>query len=374
MREGSVHEAIAEASDVDVASLVQRLWEARGYETAIEFSGPDVRVEATGETAEGATRAVRTWVNADGASERQLRVFASACDRDGAEPHVVAVGGGVDPGAVPRGVPTYDASGLAVELREAGVELGGATEASATDWLGDPVEGTDGGSDGVDVRGDGVDGDDGTDAGDGDGETEEIDRREAVKTVGRYVAVGFVGYVAVERLSDYVRSTPAVRTAVRREVADLRARLPTVEVPFDPPAVTNGSRVEGAVPESGPESATAGERPANATRIPYHELAADPASFAGTAVRYAGRVDDVHEGRESFRIRLEVAPTAADEWTDEVVCRWEAGALFGDSMSVHLLRDERVTVWGVVRGATEPNRYERVLPVVEAVAVDRAAE
>ncbi|RYJ14679.1 hypothetical protein ELS19_12440 [Halogeometricum borinquense] len=353
MSEGSIHEVISNASAVDVASLVQRLWEERGYETTLTFSGPDIHVEAVGETDEGATRTVRTWVDADGATERQLRVFVNACDRDEVEPHVVAAKTGLNSGVIPPGIATFDASGLAVELREAGVEPEDdetTEEEQETDWLGEPVDG------------------DGDDADDDEEETEEIDRREAVKTVASYVLVGLGSYLAVERLSDYVQSSPEARAAIRRHMTDLRGRLPRMDVSFDP-NVTNQTRMNEAMPSR--QSASGGDRPANATRIPYHELAADTAAFSGDAVRYEGTVDSVKEREETFQIDLLVAETEADEWTDAVACRWEIGTLFDDSMSVRLLENETVTVWGVVRGKTRATRYERALPLIETLDITR---
>lgn len=138
MREGSAHEAIAGMSDVAVASLVQRLWESRNYEATLGFSGPNPHVEAVGATPEGTTRTVRTRVVAGGTTARDLRVFAARCDRDGVEPHVVALRSSIGYDIAPIGVAVFDAAGLAVELREAGVDVG-TDDASVpeTDWFGD---------------------------------------------------------------------------------------------------------------------------------------------------------------------------------------------------------------------------------------------
>lgn len=356
MREGSVQRLIASASDVEVASIVQRVWEARGYETDVRFSGPDVHVEAVGETPEGATRTVRTRVVVGGTDERDLRAFLSSCERDGVEPQVVAVRGRIDPGIVPPGVAVDDAAGLAVDVRETGVELetGGESDSEPereTDWFGDPVDDRDGTDD---------------DEADADDEA-EVTRRDALETVGVYVCVGLGGYLAVERLSDLVRSSPEFRADVRRRVADLRGRLPRVDLPDVGVDFGAESRLEGEVP--GGDTASGGTRPENATRVPYHELAADPSAFAGDAVRYEGTVEAVTERDATFEIRLAVAATAADEWTDALVCRWSKGDLFGDAVSVHLLERDDVAVWGVVRGATEGSRYERSVPLVAATDV-----
>lgn len=159
-------------------------------------------------------------------------------------------------------------------------------------------------------------GDEDEEGGDDEEEAEAIDRREAVTTVGRYLLVGLGGYLAVERLSDFVRESPAVRAAVRRRVEAVRARVPDVSASFDFGG-TDRSRVEGALPSQ--RSATGGTRPEDARRVPYHELAADPESFVGTAVEYGGTVDDLRERRTTYELTLRVTPTADDEWTDAVV-------------------------------------------------------
>jgi len=57
---------VSDRSDVELAAVFERVWGARGYETRVRFRGPDVPVEATGKTPEGAKRDLRLRITTTG--------------------------------------------------------------------------------------------------------------------------------------------------------------------------------------------------------------------------------------------------------------------------------------------------------------------
>ncbi|SFG56249.1 hypothetical protein SAMN04488063_2425 [Halopelagius inordinatus] len=371
MNETSLREILDRRPDREGARVVRRMWEARGYETAIRFSGPDLYVEARGRTDDGASRRIRSWISAGGRIDRRrMRVFADACERDGVEPHVVTLGPAeIDDDAHVPSVWEFDAARLAVEVREAGVESAvralesdsdPETETETVeDWFGDPVE---------ESESDGDDGerDEGDDDADGD-EEEQLTRRDAVRIAGKYVVGGLVTYLFVEGLSDAVRASPELRRAVRERAAPLRNRLPTIPAGGVGSPSASGGDATARTPTYG--NPTSGRRVENATAIPYDELAADPESRAGHAVRYDGTVRRTVEGVTERGIRLAVTRGPNGTWVDDVACRWPSGRLYEDAVQFRLLDGERVQVWGTVRGATEATRTERSIPLVEVVGI-----
>ncbi|RDZ44726.1 hypothetical protein C5B91_09845 [Haloferax sp. Atlit-10N] len=336
---------VSDRTDVELAAVFERVWEARGYETRVRFRGPDVHVEAAGETPEGATRELRIWITTTGTvTADKTSAFVRRCERAGIEPYVAAVGGGrVAPDAHRRGLVVLDAPALAVEIRETGVEsfvrdLAAREEPAATNWLGERIEGR------------GGDGDDGTegerDEAEGD-EADRLTRREALKKAGTYVAGGLVTYLAVERVSDVVQQSPELRAAVARHAVWVDDRLPDVALPT----------VEWSLPTPQPLSeestlpnrTTAVATPTNATTIPYGDLRTNPESYAGTTVTYTGRVEETME-RDEVRLALVAVEDDRGRLSGDVVARWPTGRFFDGDIGFRLLADERVRLWGVVAG------------------------
>lgn len=366
----SLREMLDRRPDTEAGRVVRRIWEARGYEAAVRFSGPDLYVEARGTTDDGASRRVRAWVSSAGRIDRRgMRAFANACERDGVEPHVVTLGTAeIDDDAHLPSVWEFDAARLAVEVREAGVESvvrafesESASEAEAAeDWFGDPVDESDG-DDGRDWGEDGADGDEG----------ERLTRRDAARIAGRYAIGGLTTYLFVEGLSDAVRASPELRRTVRETTSSIQKHVPAMPAGGAESASASASASAGDATARTPDygDPTSGRRVENATAIPYDELAADPEARAGSNVRYEGTVKRTVEGATDRGLRLAVTPGPNGTWGDEIACRWPTGRLYEDAMRFRLLEGERVRVWGVVRGATEATRIERSIPLVEVVGI-----
>ncbi|MDS0240705.1 MULTISPECIES: hypothetical protein [unclassified Haloferax] len=345
----SLTSVVSDRSDVELAAVFERVWGARGYETRVRFRGPDVHVEATGETPEGAKHDLRIWITTTGTvTADKASAFVRRCERAGIEPYVAAVGGGrVASDAHRPGLVVLDAPAIAVEIREAGVESfvrDLAAGASGAGGDGDS-EALDSESEGDDPEADGAD---------------RLTRREALKKAGTYVAGGLVTYLAAERVSDVVQQSPELRAAVARRAAWLDARLPDVRLPT----------VEWSLPTPQPLSeestlpnrTTAVATPANATAIPYADLRTNPESFTGTAVTYTGRVEETME-RDEIRLALVAVEDDRGRLSGDVVARWPTGRFFHDDIGFRLLADERVRLWGVVAGEGSISggvRYPRI--------------
>ncbi|RDI72283.1 hypothetical protein [Halopelagius longus] len=357
----SLREMLDRRPDTEAGRVVRRIWLARGYEAAVRFSGPDLYVEARGRTDEGATRRIRAWVSSEGTIDRRrMRAFVNACERDDAEPHVVTLGTAqiADDAHLP-GVWEFDASRLAVEVRDAGVEAAvraleaeaesTAEEDASENWFGEPVE------------------DDGDSEDDDETDEEELTRRDAARITGKYVVGGLVTYLFVESLSDAVRASPELRRTVREATTPLWSHVPAM--PSGEGASDGGGGVGTGTGTPDYGNPTSGERVENATAIPYDELAADAAANAGRNVRYEGVVRSTVEGVTERGVRLAVTPGPNGSWSDEIACRWPSGRLYEDAVRFRLLEGERIRVWGVVRGATEATRTERSIPLVEVVGI-----
>ncbi|POG55672.1 hypothetical protein [Haloferax marisrubri] len=325
---------VSARTDVELAAVFERVWEARGYQTRVRFRGPDVHVEAAGETPEGATRELRIWITTTGTvTADKTSAFVRRCERAAIEPYVAAVGGGrVAPDAHRRGLVVLDAPTIAVEIRETGVE-------SFVRDLAAEADGADGDGGGPSS---GAEGDDSN-----DDEADRLTRREALKKAGAYVAGGLVTYLAVERVSDFVQQSPKLRAAVARHAAWLDARLPDVRLPTiewslpTPQPLSEESTL--------PNRTTAVATPANATTIPYADLRTNPESYAGTTVTYTGRVEETMERGEA-RLALVAVEDDRGRLSGDVVARWPTGRFFDGDIGFRLLADERVRLWGVVAG------------------------
>ncbi|WP_042662287.1 hypothetical protein [Haloferax sp. ATB1] len=344
----SLTSVVSDRSDVELAAVFERVWGARGYETRVRFRGPDVHVEATGKTPEGAKRDLRIWITTTGTvTADKASAFVRRCERAGIEPYVAAVGGGrVASDAHRPGLVVLDAPAIAVEIRETGVES----------FVRELAIG-DGGSDGGSPDADG-DGDDPVD--DEDDEADRLTRREALKKAGTYVAGGLVTYLAVEQVSDFVQRSPKLRAAVARRAAWVDDHLPDVALPT----------VEWSLPTPQPLSeestlpnrTTAVATPANATTIPYADLRTNPESYAGTTVTYTGRVEETME-RDETRLALVAVEDDRGRLSGDVVARWPTGCFFDGDIGFRLLADERVRLWGVVAGEGSISggvRYPRI--------------
>ncbi|ELZ55798.1 MULTISPECIES: hypothetical protein [unclassified Haloferax] len=331
---------VSDRTDIELAAVFERVWRARGYQTRVRFRGPDVHVDAVGKTPEGAKRELRIWITSTGpVTADKASAFVRRCERAGIEPYVAAVGGGrVAPDAHRPGLVVLDAPAIAVEIRETGVE------SFVRDLAAEGDGASDGESGGLGSEGDG-DAED-PDAPEDD-EADRLTRREALTQAGTYVAGGLVTYLAVERVSDFVQRSPKLRAAVARRVAWLDARLPDVRLPT----------VEWSVPTPQPLSekstlpnrTTAVSTPANATTIPYADLRERPETYTGTAVTYAGRVEETME-RDEVRLALVAVEDDRGRLSGDVVARWPTGRFFDDDIGFRLLADERVRLWGVVAG------------------------
>ncbi|WP_367996766.1 hypothetical protein [Haloferax volcanii] len=335
---------VSDRTDVELAAVFERVWGARGYQTRVRFRGPDVHVDAVGKTPEGAKRELRIWITTTGTvTADKASAFVRRCERAGIEPYVAAVGGGrVVPDAHRPGFVVLDAPAIAVEIRETGVESFVRDLAAEGDGASDG-EGGGLGSEGDDDAEDPED-----DEADENDAADRLTRREALTKVGTYVAGGLVTYLAVERVSDFVQRSPKLRAAVARRAAWLDARLPDVRLPT----------VEWSVPTPQPLSeestlpnrTTAVSTPANATTIPYADLRERPETYTGTAVTYAGRVEETME-RDEVRLALVAVEDDRGRLSGDVVARWPTGRFFDDDdIGFRLLADERVRFWGVVAG------------------------
>ncbi|EMA06567.1 hypothetical protein [Haloferax denitrificans] len=346
---------VSDRSDVELAAVFERVWGARGYETRVRFRGPDVHVEATGKTPEGAKRDLRIWITTTGTvTADKASAFVRRCERAGIEPYVAAVGGGrVASDAHRPGLVVLDAPAIAVEIREAGVESFVRDLAAGASGAGG-----DGDSEALDSESEGDESEDAED--DEADEADRLTRREALKKAGTYVAGGLVTYLAVEQVSDFVQRSPELRAAVARRAAWLDARLPDVRLPT----------VEWSVPTPQPLSeestlpnrTTAVATPANATTIPYADLRTNPESLTGTAVTYTGRVEETIE-RDEVRLALVAVEDDRGRLGGDVVARWPTGRFFDDDIGFRLLADERVRFWGVVAGEGSISggvRYPRI--------------
>ncbi|KAB1193370.1 hypothetical protein GJR96_07900 [Haloferax sp. MBLA0076] len=343
MRDRSLGAVIADRSDVELAAIFERIWESRGYETHVTFHGTDVHVEAEGETTEGAHRAVRIWISTTKrVTADKTSAFVRNCDHAGEEPYVAAIGRGrLEDDAHRPGLVELDAPTIAVEVREAGIEsfvrdMAASTDRPQTNWLGDPIE--DGDESGEEEA---------SNADTSDEDDDAISRREALKKASQYVVGGFVTYLVVERISDLVQQSPAVRAAIARRVAWVDSRLPDIELPS----------VEWSLPEpqplyeDGPQSntTTTASTLDDASVIPYGDLRTDPDSYTGTSVTYAGRVSETLE-RKGTRLATVTVENDAGKPRGDVVIRWPTGQFFDNDVSFRLLEGERVRFWGVVAG------------------------
>ncbi|UVE50655.1 hypothetical protein KU306_01775 [Haloferax larsenii] len=366
MREPSLVSVVNERSDVELAAVFERIWEARGYETRVRFSGPDVHVEAEGETPEGAHREVRIWITTSRTITADMTsAFVRKCDRSDVEPYIAPIGRGkMNPDAHRTGLVELDASSIAVEIREADIEpfvrdLAESDETHVkTNWLGERV-------DEEDREGDG----DGDGDGDDDDEPEAISRREALKKVGGYVTGGLVTYLVVERISDMIQNSPKLRAAIAERVAWVGSFLPDVSLPTVEWSVPSPQpiRDDPSMPDT---NASAQTTPTNATAVPYDDLRDDPEGYEGTAVTYSGTIDETTE-RDDERFAVIAVEGANGLPKGDIVGRWPSGQFFDDDIGFRLLGDERVTVWGRVAG-TSSMFFGRPLPLVDLVALQKA--
>ncbi|WP_396611737.1 hypothetical protein ACH9L7_00170 [Haloferax sp. S1W] len=365
MRESSLVSVVNERSDVELAAIFERIWESRGYETHVRFSGPDVHVEAEGETPDGAHREVRIWITTSrNITADMTSAFVRTCDRSDVEPYVAPVGRGkLEPDAHRTGLVELDASSIAVEIRETGVEefvrdleTGGKSHGK-TNWLGDEIDE----SDADESEGDGE-----ADAAD---ELETISRREALKKVGGYVTGGLVTYLIVERISDAIQNSPKLRAAIARRVEWIGSYLPDVNLPTVEWSVPSPQpiRDDPTVPDTNASEQTT---PADSVAVPYDDLRENPTAYEGTAVTYTGTIDDTTE-RDDRRYAVITVEGTDGRLRGDIVGRWPAGQFFDDDIGFRLLNDERVTVWGRVAG-TSSMFFGRPLPLVELVALQKA--
>ncbi|KAB1198314.1 MULTISPECIES: hypothetical protein [Haloferax] len=351
MRDRPLGAVVADRSDVELAAIFERIWEARGYETRVRFHGPDVHVHAEGETPEGTHRAVRLWISTSTRlTSDKMSAFVRQCDRADVEPYVAAVGRGRleddahHPGLVELDVPT-----ITVEVREAGIESfvrgfdrDDEDERPKTNWLGDPIAEDDEKNAGDDEK---TAGDD--HPADAD---ERVSRRAALEKAGRYVVAGFTTYLVVERISDFVQQSPELRARASRSVSWVDSHLPVPDI--NPPTIewefptaqplSDDPRVTNATTE-------ASDKPDDATTIPYADLRANPESYIGTTVTYTGRITETIE-REDTRLAIVTVEDDAGRVRGDVVVRWAVGRFFDDSIGFRLLDRERIRFWGVVAG------------------------
>ncbi|AFK19991.1 hypothetical protein E6P09_00155 [Haloferax mediterranei ATCC 33500] len=368
MKEPSLGSIIGDRSDVELAAIFERIWEARGYEARVRFHGPDVNVEAEGETPEGAHREIRIWVTSTRAITADMTsAFVRTCNRADIEPYVAAVGHGrLEADAYQPGLVVLDAPSIAVEVRETGVEsfvhqlVDEDDESTATNWLGDPVD--------ADGEADETATDETDDEEDGEDDDDKISRREAVKKAGTYVTGGLVTYLIVEKISDIVQRSPKLRAAISRRAAWVESHLPEINTPT----------VEWSVPTPQPlyddprqpNRTTTSSKPANATAIPYETLREDPAAYTGTAVTYTGRVEETME-RGEIRFATIAVEDSKGRLRGDVVARWPVGQFFDDDIGFRLLDTERVRIWGVVSGAGSLSG-SRQYPQIDVSVLEKA--
>ena len=354
MRDRSLGAVVADRSDVELAAIFERIWEARGYETRVRFHGPDVHVEAEGTTPEGVSREVRIWISTSTRlTADKMSAFVRQCDRAGVEPYVAAVGRGhLADDAHRPGLVELDAPTIAVEVREAGIESfvrefeRDEEKRPQRNWLGDPLE-DDEAAEASDER-----------------EAEEhggLTRRAALQKAGTYVLASLTTYLVVERISDYVQASPALRGHISRSVAWVDSRLPDIRPPT----------IEWEIPSPRPfyedprlteNTTTAATKPADATTIPYEALRANPDDYTGTPVTYTGRVSETRE-RDGTRLAVVTVEDQQGRVRGDVVVRWPAGRFFDDEIGFRLLDGERIRVWGVVSGDATfggPASYPRI--------------
>jgi hypothetical protein len=363
----SLTAVIGSLSDSEVAAIIERIWEARGYDAQIHFSGADVHVRASGETAEGARRNVRVWVATDGGlSAWQTRGFVRQCERAEEEAYVVVVGDArVAEDAHQSTLVERNTAAVVVRVREAGIEsfvYGLYDEDDATDdqvvrnWLGDPID------------------EDDTDSADNGPASEEPDERElgrraAIKQGSKYVVGGFLAYLGAEWLSNYVQRSPELRAAIGQRAAWVDARLPDVG-----PSGSDGDSTAPATSAADGSTDLPGEpaeqpTPPEPVALAFSRLRSDPEEFVGTTVRYAGEVVETTE-RETERFVL-VRVETDGEFQGDLVCRWRSGRFFEDGFGFRLLQGMRVTVWGDIVGTSSVFIGE-TYPALEAVALEPA--
>jgi hypothetical protein len=360
---------IGSLPDSEVAVIIRRIWEARGYDAEIHFSGPDIHVRASGETSEGARRNVRVWVATDGElSAWQTRGYVRQCEQADEEAYVAVVGDArVAEDAHRSGLIERNTAAIVVRVREAGIEsfvYGRRDDDPADDqitrnWLGDPI----------DEEGDG-DADSAADGAEAEASDDpELGRRAAIKQGGKYVVGGFLTYLGVGWLTDYVQQSPTARAAIQRRAAWVDARLPDVRPPEagEEGTTTATPTADGAadLPGEPVEQAT----PPNATALALSRLRSGPDGFVGTTVRYAGEITETTE-RETARF---VIVRVRDEggFRGDLIGRWQTGRFFEDSVGFRLLNGTRVTVWGDVVGTSSVFIGE-TLPAIDVAALQRA--
>ena len=364
----SLTATIGSLPDSEIAVIIRRIWEARGYDAEIHFSGPDIHVRASGETAEGARRNVRVWVATDGElAAWQTRGYLQQCERADEEAYVAVVGDArVAEDAHRSGLVERNTAAIAVRVREAGIEsfvYGLRDDDDPADgqitrnWLGDPIdeeEDVDSSVDGAESEAD---------------DEPELGRRAAIKQGGKYAVGGFLTYLGVEWFTDYVRDSPTARAAIRRRAAWIDARVPDVRPPEagGEATTTTTPTADGAadLPGEPVEQAT----PPNATALAFSRLRSDPEEFIGTTVRYPGEIIETTE-RETARF---VIVRVRDEsgFRGDLVGRWPTGRFFEDSVGFRLLNGTQVTVWGDVAGTSSVFIGE-TLPAIDVAALQRA--
>jgi hypothetical protein len=370
MSKPPLSEVISARTETEAAAIVERVWEARGYDARVRFSGPDVHVEAAGETPDGTAREVRVWVTAGGRiAAHQTRAYAQQCDRADVEPYLVVIGDARLAGDAHRPeIVELDASSLAARVREAGVEssvydfverAADAGDDVARDWLGDPIDET--------AEETATDDDSSADGDDED----RLGRRAAIKRGSKYVVASFLTYLAVERLSEELRRSPGLRSDIDRRIAWLGARLPDLEAPISEstpePTEAPETPANGSIP-SVPNGSAQGTPPADTTALSFESLRSDPAAFVGTTVRYSGEVAETTERRSKRFVVIRVEEGGA--WRGDLVGRWPAGRFFDGSLGFRLLDGSTVTVWGDVLGTSSVIVGE-TLPAIEVVAFER---
>ncbi|MFB6092469.1 MAG: hypothetical protein ABEK02_05610 [Haloquadratum sp.] len=390
MGDRSLRAVISARSDVEIAAIFERIWEARGYDTEVRFSGPDVHVDAEGETDDGTRRAVRIWVTTGGrVRPNQTSAYVRECERAGVEPYIAVVGNAeLDRDAHRPELVEFSATSIAVQAREAGVEGFVHAFADDGDGDGDSDSDSDGDSDGdeavewnwlgdrvgdEDAEADDADGDDTEDA---DDDTDAVSRRAAMKTAGKYVAGSLVAYLAVEAASDTVRRSPELRRAIARRTRWVGAHLPTLPG-SNPAADAGGSATQNAsgtgsalanASESLPTNASGVVVPPDATTIDYERLRSDPQEFVGTTVAYVGAVTNTTTRTDRRFVLLRVVVDG--RLRGDVVGWWPDGRFFDGDLEFRLLQDERVLAWGRIDG-TSSLFFQSSLPRLEIRGLQR---
>ncbi|ELZ96906.1 hypothetical protein C440_03993 [Haloferax mucosum ATCC BAA-1512] len=340
MSEPPLGSVIGDCSDVELAAILERIWTARGYETRVRLHGPDVEVEAKGETPGGAYRTVRIWITSTRTITADMTsAFVRHCTRAGTEPYVATVGRGRlgDDAHQPKLV-ALTASAVAVEVRETGVESFVRELANEDDEqvvMNRLVERV-------------TDEDDRTLLGkrneNGRADDGGISRRAALAGIGTLATGGAVAYVAIDR---GLVSLPTVEWS-----------MPTPQPLSDDTAL--------------PNKTTTPRTPANATTIPYDDLKAEPTTYTGTAVTYTGRVEQTIERAET-RFATIAVEDSTGRLRGDVVARWPAGTFFDSETGFRLLDTERVRIWGVVSGeGSLANSDARQYPQIDVSVLETA--